>query len=400
MLTVSEADHILENMRRLFPAQSDELAYAFGAVLREDLRADRDHPPAHQSAMDGIAISISDWEKGCRRFKIEGMQRAGIPALTRRKSGTCFEIMTGAVLPHGCDSVIPVEQLRIEGEDAVCDSALPPVYLQNIRPQASDYRQGQCLLSAGQRLFAPQIAIAAAIGKTRIMTTRNPRIALIGTGDEVVEIDEPTAVYQVRRSNTYAMKAALNLRGYYQADRLHIVDHPETLRQTLEKSLKDYDILVLSGGVSMGKFDFIPRILGEVGVKIHFHKINQRPGKPFLFGSTIEGKPVFALPGNPVSTQICFYRYVLPYLEQAMGLLAPSKPYVVLAEDFRLSRPITVFVPVKIAFNLIGQIMAQPVAMTGSGDYAALGQSDGFIELDDQEKEFRQGTPVPFFSWR
>jgi molybdopterin molybdotransferase len=400
MITVLEADHILETTRTIFPAESRELAHAFGTVLREDLFADRDHPPAHQAAMDGIAIAISDWESGRRRFKIQGIQRAGIPVLIHQGQGYCLEIMTGAVLPQGCDSVIPVEQLRIEDQEAVCDSTITPVRMQNIRSQAGDYCKGQCLLSAGQRLLSPQIAIAAAIGKTQIRVTREPRIALIGTGDEVVEIDAPAAVYQVRCSNIYAMQAALDLRGYRKVNRLHIADDPQILRQRLEQLMMDFDILVVSGGISMGKFDFIPRVLEDLGVNILFHKVCQRPGKPFLFGSTARGAPVFALPGNPVSALICFYRYVLPHIDRSMGIQAPRRALAVLSQDYRLSRPLTVFVPVQIIFDSAGQMTAHPVEMTGSGDYAAMGSSDGFIELDYREEGYRQGTRVPFFSWR
>ncbi len=415
MISVSEAESIILQNVQSFPEVECPLEEAYGRVLKEDVCADRDQPPAHRVAMDGIAISFSSWEKGQRRFRIEGTQKAGVPALRLKDDTSCLEVMTGAVLSDGCDCVIPVEEIRVTDGTAELSDGFTPKLMQNVHPKAIDYKKGKILLKEGEPLTPQHIAVAASVGKATIKVAAGPKIAVVGTGDELVDVDKAVEVYQVRRSNSYAVDAILKKSGFRRVSQFHIPDDKEQLRRTLAEILCKFDVLILSGGVSMGKFDFVPEILKDSGVEPLFHKIKQRPGKPFWFGlarsqteeltrsqdegKAKDGKPVFALPGNPVSTQMCVYRYVLPYLRKAAGLSHPLSEYAVLSEPVEAKKDLTYFVPVVVSCNPEGLMEATPIAHTGSGDYASLTQARGFVELSADKKPFKAGCAVKFYRW-
>jgi molybdopterin molybdotransferase len=184
----------------------------------------------------------------------------------------------------------------------------------------------------------------------------------------------------------------------WKGDQFHLPDDKDTLRRSLEKILKQYDNVILSGGVSQGKFDFIPGVLESLGVKKVFHQVSQRPGKPFWFGASAEGKTAFALPGNPVSTFMCFYRYILPWLWKSLGVEVQPQ-YAVLAEDFTFTPRLTYFLQVSVK-NDGGMLMAYPDAGGGSGDFANLKKIDGFLELPMERSEFKAGETLPFIPFR
>ncbi|MBI5024261.1 MAG: molybdopterin molybdotransferase MoeA [Candidatus Omnitrophica bacterium] len=406
MLTVPQADSILQKNPISCPSRRVPLAAVAGCVLREHVAADRDLPPFDRATMDGIAVNSAAFAKGVRAFPVEGLQKAGIPALSLGSRNACIEIMTGAMLPKGCDCVIPAEYIETNGGAAkVRDEFLPSGSLWAARPminvhrKGSDARKGDILLRAGCRLLTAQIAVAAAVGKSRILVSKTPEIAVVGTGDELVEINRPVKPFQIRRSNTCALAAGLALSGYTRVKRFHIRDDQKRLRAGLKKILAKYDIVILSGGVSMGKLDFVPRVLKQLGVTVLFHKVRQRPGGPLLFGKTSDGKPVFGLPGNPVSTQICFYRYILPYLNKSTGLDTTAAEFAVLDEEVEVETPLTRFLPVKIAYHPDGRLAASPVYTHGSGDYASLAKSDGFVELKEDTCRFSKGSISRLYRW-
>ena len=373
---------------------------AFGMVLREDLVADRDIPPFDRVTMDGIGINFNAWEKGKRIFSIEGIQKAGVPPLNLENADACLEVMTGAVLPSGCDCVILYEDIEINDGKAKLREGIKIACMQNIHVKASDYTCGTRLVLKGSRLLASQVAIAASIGKSEVLVTANPKIAVVGTGDEVVGIDQEIESYQIRQSNAYAIAAALKLFGYDQVVCFHIKDDKDELRARLGEMLEDFDVVILSGGVSMGKFDYVPEVLADIGVKTLFHQVKQRPGKPFWFGKNGQEKPVFALPGNPVSTQVGVYRYVLPYLNRAVNACEIEREFAVLDRDVDVKTDRAYFLPVKIKSQEDGRLLAEPVFPNVSGDYAALDKSDGFIELLEDTFQFSKGTVARLFRWK
>jgi len=402
MITVKEADNFIFKNCEEFPARHVPLRKAFGMVLREDLIADRDQPPFDRVTMDGIAINFSSFESGNRGFPVEGIQKAGncACALTLKDKNNCIEVMTGAPLPSGCDCIVPVEEININNGKAQLQEKLQLTRMMSVHSRGSDRKRGECLVQKGCRLLSPQVAVAAAIGNTEVLVTQQPKIAVIGTGDELVDIDQKIQTFQIRQSNSYALQSALALSGYTEVTRFHIKDDKDELRSRFDEILKSFDVLVISGGVSMGKFDYIPEILNELGIQVLFHKVKQRPGKPFWFGESKEGKPVFALPGNPVSTQIGLVRYVYPFLEKASGIKELKEEFAVLNEDVDIDTAFTYFLPVKIKVSENGCLGAFPVTPNGSGDYASLAQSDGFIELPAETYQFSKGTATRLYRWK
>lgn len=371
-------------------------------VLQRPLYADRNYPPFHRVAMDGIAITCSDWNDGHREFQVQGVQRAGVPALKLEAPNSCIEVMTGAVLPKGCDAVIRYEDTVIKDGVATVVSELDLLPMNNVHQEGSDYQKGELLVKSGSTLESPHWSIAASVGEASVLVSRRPKIAVISTGDELVEVDQQPEAYQIRRSNAYSLLSSLKKSGFNEVSMNHIKDEPSEVRSVLKNALDTSDVLILSGGVSMGKFDFIPRTLEEIGVAPVFHKVKQRPGKPLWFGVTETKQRIFALPGNPVSALVCLHRYVLPSLNKALG--ATENPercmaHAVLEEDVQFKKSLTYFLPVSIRNGSDGRTYAQPVRSNGSGDFASLADSHGFIELDEGEDLFSAGQAYPVYYW-
>jgi molybdopterin molybdotransferase len=220
---------------------------------------------------------------------------------------------------------------------------------------------------------------------------------VISTGDELVDVDELPDLFQVRRSNSYALFAALRESGIT-ASMHHIADEENKMQDALSGILKTSDVLILSGGVSKGKFDYVPKVMEKLGVTKHFHQVSQRPGKPFWFGSTKEGKVVFALPGNPVSTYMCYYKYIKPWLMKSLGIDSAVHS-AILANDFTFQPPLTYFLQVRTSFE-DGKLLAHPVVGGGSGDFANLGNVDGFLELPAERTAFKKGEAFLYFGFR
>ena len=399
MLTPAEADQLIGQHLQCLPIESLPLAQCAGAVLRENIYAERDQPPYDRVAMDGVALDSRAVSVGGRSFRIQATQAAGDAPLTLAAAADCIEVMTGAVLPGGCDSVVPVEKLAIErGQASLAPDALVEPW-QNVHRRDSDTRQGALLLSAGQRLRAPEVAIAASAGMARIRVASQPMLAVISTGNELVEPGEPVLAHQVRRSNAYAIVSALREHGFQRVADDHIRDDAEELRQRLRFHLETHDVLVLSGGVSMGRFDLVPQVLGELGVRTIFHKVAQRPGKPLWFGVAPSGAAVFGLPGNPVSTLVCLTRYVLPALCGSLGQNPRPVQRMALAAPVTVTPPLTYFVPVRLEQDDWGRDWAVPAPTNGSGDFTGLAGTEGFVELPPGPNTYAKGFVTRLHRW-
>jgi molybdopterin molybdotransferase len=399
VISPAQADELIAQHLTCLPIESLPLAQCAGAVLRENIYAERDQPPFDRVTMDGIALDSRGVRGGVRRLKIQAMQAAGDPPLTLAARDHCIEIMTGAMLPAGCDSVVPVECITVkDGEAQLADGfAVEPD--RNIHRRGTDSRQGNLLLATGTRLGPPEIAIAAGAGMARVRVSSQPMLAVISTGNELVEPGEPILPHQVRRSNAYAIAAALRLHGFQRVADDHIVDDAAELRRRLRFHLDTHDVLVLSGGVSMGKLDLVPRVLEELGVRCVFHKVAQRPGKPLWFGTAGSGAAVLALPGNPVSTAVCVSRYVLPALAASQGQ-SPSRPErVALGAPVTVDPPLTFFMPIRIEIDDWGRSWAMPAPTHGSGDFAALAGTDGFVELPPGPNTYPKGFVTRLYRW-
>lgn len=399
MLSVAEAAKIVLESVPPFPVEDCPLASAHDRILREPVKADRDLPPFDRATLDGIAIAHATPASGTHSFESEGMQAAGMIRKSLTKPDACIEIMTGAVVPEGCDTVVPVEDLVAKENLFELREGATVAPGQGVHRMGSDAKKGGTLIEAGMRLDSPAIAIAASVGMATLRTSQLPRVAVVATGDELVEVESPVADHMIRRSNDHAIRAALVAYGCPQVDRFHIRDVAGEVESKLRPLLVRYDWIVVTGGVSKGKRDFLPAALAGLGVEKRVHGVAQRPGKPFWFGTTQRGTPVFALPGNPVSALTCLHRYVLPAMERAAGL-TPKPPCVVaLSRAATFKPPLAWFLPVRLASAPDGRLLAEPDPSNTSGDFAGLVGTDGFVELPADQTEFPPGTIAPFRAW-
>jgi molybdopterin molybdotransferase len=399
VLTPAQAEELIGQHLQCLPIESLPLAQCAGAVLRENIYAERDAPPFDRVAMDGIAVDSGAIAAGTRRLRIQATQAAGDPPLVLGSRTACIEVMTGAVLPTGCDSVIAVEEIAIRDGHAELAHGVTVESWQNVHRRGTDTRQGTLLINAGVRLRAPEIAIAAAAGMPRIRVSSQPMLAVISTGNELIEPGEPVLPHQVRRSNAYGIVAELRAQGFQRVADDHIADDLTELKRRLKFHLETHDVLVLSGGVSMGKFDLVPKALDDLGVRPIFHKVAQRPGKPFWFGVGSSGTAVFALPGNPVSTFVCLRRYVIPALFASLGETTAAPERIALGGSVTVTPPLTFFLPVRVELDDWGRPWAIPQPTNGSGDFTALAGTDGFVELPPGPNTYAKGFISRLHRW-
>lgn len=397
LLGVVEADQRIRAHMPSFASERLPLDAVMGRVLRQTVQAERDQPPFDRVMMDGIAIALGNSE--LRAFRAGGRQLAGMSGQTLARPGDCIEVTTGAPLPGGCDCVIPIEQTRREGEQFVLTEGCTPVLRQSIHAQGSDCRQGAFLLAPGVRIRAPEMAVLAANGVAAVAVARMPSIAIIATGDELAEVDQPLAPGQIRRSNDRALGTMLAARGFHDVALTRVSDDLAATTAKLASLLATRQVLVLSGGVSMGQRDYVPAALRALGVTEVLHRIAQRPGKPMWFGVGAQGQVIFGLPGNPVSALVCAVRYLLPALERAIGLIATPPMPVALAATVGTHPLLTGFVPVRVHHDGQGRAWAQPVPSHTSGDFSLLPQTHGVVELPPAAEAAPVGTVVAFHDW-
>ncbi|MEL6592161.1 MAG: molybdopterin molybdotransferase MoeA [Bacteroidota bacterium] len=404
MISVAQAQEIILSTLLDIPPKTVPISEAFGSILQQDIKADRDFPPYDRVTMDGIAIRFEDYERGTRKFGIAGVQAAGMPQQKLDKTDHAIEIMTGASCPIGADTIIRYEDFTIiEGAAGARFAELQVdevSFRQNIHFQGMDHKAGKVLVSKGRRIEAPEIAIAASNGQTQLLVRKAPKIAIISTGDELVEIESQPLPHQIRRSNGHMIQAALKAWGV-QAATFHLLDDPASMRESLSRIMDQFPILILSGGVSKGKFDFIPDTLEQLGIEKKFHRVAQRPGKPFWFGcNDAKTHVVFALPGNPVSTFVNFYRYFRPWFRASMGVSAVVEQYARLKADFHFKPELTYFLQVKTVVDGQGIIWAEPIPGNGSGDFVNLLKVNALLELPASQNDFSAGEVFPLHPFR
>lgn len=398
MISVEEALEIIQTTVKDFGTEEVPLEAALGRVLREDLYADRDFPPFDRVTMDGIAIRQASFTAGQRVYPIAGIAAAGAPQMTLANPGLCLEVMTGAILPEGTDAVIRYEDLEIDDGEATI--VLEEVKSgQNIHRRGEDRAQGALVVPKYRRISPAEVGVAATVGKATVSVSRLPRTMIISTGDELVEVGQTPLPHQIRRSNVHRLKATLQRFGM-PVETHHLADDLDEILPTLEKILNESEVVLVSGGVSKGKFDYLPEALEKLGVKKLFHRIAQRPGKPFWFGRAANGTTVFALPGNPISSFLCTHRYFLPWLDACLGLPPARMPKAALQEDVYFKPDLTRFLEVKLDYDDQGRILAWPVHGSGSGDLANLVDADAFMELPRGRHVYAKGAVFPLLFYR
>ena len=282
MISVEEALKIISANTVDLGTESIPLSQSINRILKEDWKTDRDLPPYDRVTMDGIAINYETYEKGKRSFPIEAVAAAGMPQKTMQNSDACLEVMTGSIIPLNTDTVIRYEDLEIKDGTATLQVD-QLTKTQNIHFKGEDRKAGQLVTKRNTRISPAEIGLGASIGKAHVQVAKLPKVIVISTGDELVQINESPLAHQIRRSNVYRLETTLKTYNI-SADTDHLNDDPEEIKTSIAKYLDQYDVIILSGGVSKGKFDYLPKVLEELGVEKLFHKIKQRPGKPFWFG--------------------------------------------------------------------------------------------------------------------
>ena len=398
MLTTAAALEAVLDAMPAFAPESVDLSDSVGRVLRQKIVAERDQPPFDRVMMDGIAIAHADFASGQRNFPIKATQAAGDAQLALER-GNAIEIMTGASLPDGADCIVPVERTEVAHGTARIEAGYEAGERQFIHARGSDHAQGTELIVEGKQISALDVAVIASCGMNQVEVSRLPKISVISTGNELVPAGQPIEDHQVRLSNGPAVIALLKQNGYTGAVHDHLADDPALLEARIAEHLESSDSLVLSGGVSMGKADYVPEVLKNLGVEVVFHKISQRPGRPMWFGVSAEGKSVFALPGNPVSTLVCCRQYVMPALAKASGLAQAAPEFAALTRDVSFEPSLTCFLPVKLLSNTGGSLLAMPVHTNTSGDFASLSGTDGYVELPLEQTDFPAGTAARLHRW-
>lgn len=395
MISVQAALEIILNYTQDFGLEEIPFLNSTGRILKEDIVADRDFPPFNRVAMDGIAINHRFFEYGIRDFKIEGIQPAGSSQETLQNAANCYEVMTGAILPKNTDTVIRYEDVSLNSLIATIN--LDALELgSNIHPKGKDKAKGNLLIKKDTVISAAEIGVIATVGKSTIKVAKPPKVIIISTGDELVDVDVIPEEYQIRKSNVFSLVSLLEKLQII-AKTAHIPDDKELLKQKIHQYLKDYDVLLFSGAVSKGKYDFLPQVLEELGVEKLFHQVSQRPGKPFWYGQ-IERKPIFAFPGNPISTFVNCLVYFYPWFSKSMGL-QQNEETVILGQDVSFKPTLTYFLQVKIEIKF-GHLVAFPIKGNGSGDLASLVDTDGFIKLPANQIEFKKGETFSFIRYR
>jgi len=398
MIAVEEAYKIILNEQTDFGSENLSFENAVGRILNKSINADRDFPPFNRVTMDGIAIDYNAFKKGKRKFKIQATQAAGVAPLTLQNENFCIEIMTGGVLPIDTNCVIRYEHVTIENDLAIIEVEEQKEN-QNIHQQGLDRKANTIIIPKNALIGAPEIGVMASVGSSEISVKKLPKVVVVSTGDELVAVNEIPKAYQIRKSNSYTISSALEkykLNIHHQ----HIIDDEQAIEKQLSKILEEYDVVILSGGVSMGKFDYLPKVLNQLKVKKLFHKIKQRPGKPFWFGKSINNKIVFALPGNPVSSFMCTHRYIIPWLRACLGLVPLPKKLAQLTDDVKFKPDLTYFLQVKINEIDYGLKAATPFAGGGSGDFANLVLADTFMELPIGKSIFKKDEIYPIIPFR
>lgn len=395
MISVKEALQIILNNTQDFGVEEIPFLESVGRILKENIEADRDFPPFNRVSMDGIAINQNYFLTGNRNFPIEGTQAAGAKQKALMDDSNSMEVMTGAVLPENTDTVIRYE-------DVVINNGIATVNLEsveqgkNIHTKGKDRRQGDILIKINTMITAAEIGVIASVGKGIVKVAKTPRVIIVSTGDELVEVNEIPLAHQIRRSNAFSLVSLLEKMNI-KADTSHITDDKDLLKQKIASYLNTYDVLLFSGAVSKGKYDFLPEVLEELSVKKLFHKVAQRPGKPFWFGSKAR-KSVFAFPGNPISTYVNCLAYFYPWFAKSTGVELKNET-VILGEDVLFKPQLTYFLQVKIEIKE-GHLLAFPIKGNGSGDLVSLVEADGFIQLPMEQINFKKGESHSFIRYR
>lgn len=394
MLSFDQALNIVKEKLAAFPGLGREavpLGEARGRVLAEDVPADRDYPPFHRSIRDGYAVRAEDVAAPPVELKLRGEVRAGGYFAGVLGAGECVSIMTGAPLPDGADAVVMVEYADSQGGRVRIQRGVRS--RENVVRQGSEARAGACILQRGRRLGAAELGLLATVGKFLVPVFVRPVVAILPTGDEVVPVEQQPERFQIRNSNSVSLSAQVAAAGATPCHLEIAPDRPEALCSLIQEGL-NADLLLLTGGVSVGKYDFVEQVLADLGAEFYFQSVALRPGKPLVFGR-VAGKFFFGLPGNPVSTYVTFMSFVRPALA-AMGGADFEAPFFLraqLAKPIKQTSGLTAFLPARVDRSANGPLV-NLVGWQGSGDLVGVAASNCFVVLHPDQTSLAAGDWV------
>ncbi len=379
LISPSEAEEMMLRPASLLETESLSFDNSLGRILREDLLADRPFPPFDRVTMDGIAFRFADFEGGA--LAVQGLHPAGSPNPAPLKPGHCWQIMTGASLPPDCDTVVPYEEIEIHNDSATITGA--PEEGIYIHREGSDAPAGALVLSSGTKIGPAHLGMAATIGATEFVVTRLPKITILSTGDELVPPDKTPLPYQLRQSNGLTLAAAVKAWGPAEIQLHHLADDLGSTQAGIEQALAQSDLVILSGGISKGKKDYVrPALENLIGPPV-FHGVAQRPGKPLAFWPGVA-----ALPGNPNSTLTTFHRYLVPLLNKMVGTPTPSPINLPLTSPIKQHPTLTQFLPAQ----LTPDGKAQALTPQNSGDFLTAMSGTGYLEIPPGNAELQLGS--------
>jgi molybdopterin molybdotransferase len=366
------------------------LPQALMRVLAQGIRSDRDYPPFDRSIRDGYAVNATDTSAG-KTLKVIGELKAGDSPTISVAPGTCIQIMTGAPLPGGANAVVMIEHTSRDGNIVRLDRAVKPG--QHVVPRGSEQSAGKTVLAAGSRFGFAEIAAAAQVGAAQVSVYRKPRIAILSTGDEVVDFIATPGPFQIRNSNSVSLAAQVSLSGGEPVVLGNAKDSLEHLRSKISAGL-EADALLLSGGVSMGKYDLVEPVLREFEAEMIFDAVAIRPGKPVVF-AVCKGKPVFGLPGNPVSTMVTCELFVRPAIDILSGTDAHPLAFVeaVLTERLSEKPGLAHFLPARLTWTAEAPHVS-PIPWQGSGDVVAMAHANCLLVVPSNRETMEGGERV------
>jgi molybdopterin molybdotransferase len=396
MLTFEEARQaVIREVTRLMPSsprtkETVALSDALGRVVAQEIHADRAYPPFDRSVRDGFAVRAADIRPGAK-LRCIGELKAGDEPKISVTPGTCVQIMTGAAVPAGAGAVVMIEHTRAEGSTVEFLRAAEPG--QHIVPRGKEAAEGQLLVAVGSRLGFAEIAAVAQVGTVRVQVFRKPRVAILSTGDEVVPAETKPGDFQIRNSNAFSLAAQVTIAGGEPVVLTNAKDTEEDLRAKITQGLKE-NLLILSGGVSAGKYDLVEKVLRDLGAEFFFDAVAIRPGKPTVFGKC-SGKPVFGLPGNPISTMVTFELFAVPAVQLLSGTEARPLAFLEahLGEPLYEKTGLAHFLPARLDWA-DGAPRVSPLQWQGSGDLAAVAKSNCFLFVPADRGEFAIGETV------
>jgi molybdopterin molybdotransferase len=393
MIAVTEAIRIVIEQSRTLPFEKVSLADALGRVLAEDIIADADLPPFDRAQMDGYAVRSAETTSVPARLRVVGESAAGRGWHEQMKAGEAVRIMTGAPVPAGADSVQKVEVTReSDGVVEIAESTQPGQF---IVKRASEVRAGETVLQTGEEINAAMMAALASFGYAEVRVSKRPRVAVLATGTELVRVDEVPGADQIRDSNSYSLAAYAQLAGA-QVERLPLAgDDPETLQREIAGAAARSDALILSGGVSMGVYDFTKTALNALNAEIFFERVSLRPGKPTVF-ARLGGTLVFGLPGNPVSVSVTFNLFARTALRamQRCKDAAMKEEWAVLARGVKGAMERTSYLPAQLQTDEEGRLLASPLKWGGSSDFVAFARATALIIVPEGVRALDEGAKV------